>query len=333
MMLDLPLAFALTVAFSVGLYVLLDGFDLGLGILFPFAPSDGERNIMMNSIAPVWDGNETWLVMGGTLLLAAFPVVYSAVLPALYVPLMVMLFALVFRGVAFEFRFRATRSRVFWDWAFSIGSALAALMQGLMLGAFIDGIPVQAGHFAGTTFSFFSGFALTSGLGVVAGYALLGATWLILKTERTTQVFARAAAPWALAATLFFIAIISIWTPLSHPAIAQRWFSFPNILFLSPVPLATAALAFGVWRAIPGKHDGLPFLLSIGLFLMAYAGLGVSLWPYAIPGSVTIWQAAGSRDTLIFLGVGTAIVLPITLAYLAYAHWMFRGKVSSGYEA
>jgi cytochrome bd ubiquinol oxidase subunit II len=244
----------------------------------------------------------------------------------------VMLFALVFRGVAFEFRFRAARSRVFWDWAFALGSGLAALMQGLMLGAFIDGIPVQGGHFAGTTFSFFTGFALTSGLGVVAGYALLGAAWLILKTEAATQAFARAVAPWALGATLFFIAGISIWTPLTHRGIAQRWFSFPDLLFLSPVPLATAALAFGVWRAIPGRHDGLPFLLSIGVFLMAYTGLGVSLWPYAIPESVTIWQAAGSRDTLIFLGIGTAIVLPITLAYLAYAHWMFRGKVSSGYE-
>jgi len=333
MTLDLPLAFALAVALSVGLYVLLDGFDLGIGILFPFAPSDRDRDIMMNSIAPVWDGNETWLVMGGTLLFAALPIVYAAVLPALYAPLMLMLFALVFRGVAFEFRFRAKRSRVFWDWAFSLGSGLAALMQGLMLGTFIDGIPLQDGHFAGTTFSFFSGFALSSGLGVVAGYALLGATWLILKTEGATQAYARAAAPWTLAATLLFIAIVSIWTPLSHLQIAQRWFSFPNIAFLSPVPLITAALAIGIWRAISGRRDGLPFLLSNGLFLIAYAGLGISVWPYAIPEKITIWQAAGSRDTLIFLGIGTAIVLPITLAYLAYAHWVFRGKVSTGYEA
>jgi cytochrome d ubiquinol oxidase subunit II len=330
-MVDLPVVFALLVAFSVGLYVLLDGLDLGIGILFPLAPSGDARDAMMNSVAPVWDGNETWLVMGGTLLFAAFPLVYAVVLPAFYVPLMLMLFALVFRGVAFEFRFRARRSRVLWDWAFSLGSGLAALMQGLMLGAFIDGVPIRDGQFAGGTLSFLSPFALASALGVVAGYALLGATWLIYKTEGTTQAFARAIAPWMLAAVLLFIGIVSIWTPLSHPAIAQRWFSRPNILFLWPVPLVTAGLAFGIWRAIPGSRDVLPFLLSILLVVMAYVGLGVSLWPYAIPQSVTIWQAAGAPDTMIFLGVGIAIILPVTLAYLGYAYWTFRGKVRTGY--
>ncbi|HXJ02420.1 MAG TPA: cytochrome d ubiquinol oxidase subunit II [Micropepsaceae bacterium] len=330
-MLDLPLIFALTVAFSVGLYVVLDGFDLGIGILFLLAADSRDRDVMMNSVGPVWDGNETWLVMGGVLLFAAFPLVYAVVLPALYAPLMAMLFALIFRGVAFEFRFRARRFRAAWDWAFSLGSGLAALMQGLMLGAFIDGIAVRDGHFAGGTFSFLSPFAVACAFGVVAGYALLGAVWLIYKTEGTTQSFARMAAPWALAATLVFIGIISIWTPLTHPAIAQRWFSLPDFFFLSPVPLVTAALAFGIWRSVPGPHDGLPFLLSIGLALVAYAGLGVSLWPYAIPESVTIWEAAGAPDTLIFLGVGTAAILPLTLAYLGYAYWTFRGKAGSGY--
>jgi cytochrome bd ubiquinol oxidase subunit II len=330
--LDLPLIFALTVAFSIALYVVLDGFDLGIGILFLLAPSDPDRDTMMNSIAPVWDGNETWLVMGGTLLFAAFPVVYAAVLPALYVPLMLMLFALVFRGVAFEFRFRATQSRFLWDWAFSAGSGLAALMQGMMLGAFIDGVPVRDGQFAGTTRAFFSGFALASGFGVVAGYALLGATWLIFKTEATTQDFARRLAPASLAATLLFIGIVSVWTPLVHPFIRDRWFSLPNFLFLWPVPFVTAVLAFGIWRAVAGRRDYLPFLLSIGLFMIAFVGLAISLWPYAIPYSVTIWQAAGSRDTLLFLAVGTAIILPVTLAYLGYAHWIFRGKVSTSYE-
>jgi cytochrome d ubiquinol oxidase subunit II len=330
-MLDLPLIFALIVAFSIALYVVLDGFDLGVGILFLLAPSEGERDTMMNSIAPVWDGNETWLVMGGTLLFAAFPVVYAAVLPAFYVPLMLMLFALVFRGVAFEFRFRATRSRPLWDWAFSVGSAIAALMQGMMLGAFIDGVPVRGGQFAGTTFSFFSPFTLASGFGVVAGYALLGATWLIFRTEAPTQDFARRLAPATLMATLVFIGIVSIWTPFAYPFITDRWFSLPNFLFLWPVPFVTAALAFGIWRSVGGKRDWLPFLLSVGLFMIAFIGLGISLWPYAIPYSVTIQQAAGSRDTLLFLAVGTAIILPITLAYLGYAHWVFRGKVSSGY--
>jgi len=328
----LPLAFAFVVAFSVCLYVVLDGLDLGIGILFLFAPSDRDRDTMMNSIGPVWDGNETWLVMGGTLLFAAFPVAYSAALPALYVPLMAMLFALVFRGVAFEFRFRAGRSRLLWDWAFALGSGLAALMQGLMLGAFIDGIPVRAGQFAGTTFSFFSAFTVASGFGVVAGYTLLGATWLIFKTDGTTRNFARAASPSILAATLVFIVIVSIWTPLTHPAIAGRWFSLPNFLFLWPVPFVTGLLALFNWRAMHGERDGLPFLFSIALFLVAYAGLGISIWPYAIPESVTISQAAASADTLQFLGIGTAIVLPITLAYLAYAHWIFRGKTAGGYE-
>ncbi len=330
--LDLPLVFALIVALSIALYVVLDGFDLGIGILFLLAPSDPERDTMMNSVAPVWDGNETWLVMGGTLLFAAFPVVYAAVLPAFYVPLMLMLFALVFRGVAFEFRFRATQSRFLWDWAFSAGSGIAALMQGMMLGAFIDGVPVRDGQFAGTTFSFFSTFALASGLGVVVGYALLGATWLIFKTEATTQDFARRLAPWSLAATLLFIGIVSIWTPFTHPFIRDRWFALPNFLFLWPVPFVTVVLAFGIWRAVAGRRDYLPFLLSVGLFIIAFIGLGISLWPYAIPYGVTIWQAAGSRDTLMFLAVGTAIILPITLAYLGYAHWIFRGKVSTGYE-
>ena len=328
---DLSLIFAFTVAFSIALYVVLDGLDLGIGILFLLAPSDRERDTMMNSIAPVWDGNETWLVMGGTLLFAAFPVVYAAVLPAFYLPLMLMLFALVFRGVAFEFRFRATQSQHLWDWAFSAGSGLAALMQGMMLGAFIDGVPVQGGRFAGTTFSFFSGFAVASGFGVVAGYSLLGACWLIFKTDATTQDFARRLAPATLAATLLFIAIVSIWTPFAHPFIANRWFALPNFLFLWPVPFVTAALAFGIWRSFSGKRDWLPFLLSVGLFMIAFSGLGISLWPYAIPYSVTIQQAAGSRDTLMFLAVGTAITLPITLGYLGYAHWVFRGKVSSGY--
>jgi cytochrome d ubiquinol oxidase subunit II len=330
-MLDLPLIFALIVALSVALYVMLDGFDLGIGILFLHAPSDDARDAMMNSIGPVWDGNETWLVMGGTLLFAAFPVVYATVLPALYMPLMAMLVALVFRGVAFEFRFRARRSRKLWDWAFSLGSGVAAFMQGVMLGAFIDGLPIRDGKFVGQPFSFFSWFSLVCGFGVIAGYGLLGATWLIFRTADSAQAFARRAARGALLATLAFIGIVSLWTPLTHPAIAQRWFSLPNILFLWPVPFVTLALAVLIWRAIPAPPDSRPFLYSVALALLAYAGLGVSLWPYAIPESVTIWQAAGAPDTLIFVGVGTAVILPLTLAYLGYAHWVFRGKVEGGY--
>ncbi|MDB5394924.1 MAG: cydB [Rhodospirillales bacterium] len=324
----LPVFFALVLAFGIGMYVIADGFDLGIGILFTLAPGDTERDEMMNSIAPVWDGNETWLVLGGTLLLGAFPVVYSVVLPSFYIPIMVMLFALIFRGIAFEFRFRASRFRIVWDWAFCLGSGLAALMQGMMLGSFIGGV-APAAVSGGGILDFLSGFAIASGLGTVAGYSLLGATWLILRTENTVQAFARRAAPWALGLTLAFIALISIWTPLIHQSIAHRWFSMPNIFYLSPVPLLTALLGFSIWRAIPRQREERPFILTILLFLLAYLGLGISIWPYAIPQSVTIWQAASSTPTLIFLGVGTLIFMPIVIGHLGYAHWVFRGKTTS----
>jgi cytochrome bd ubiquinol oxidase subunit II len=323
--LDLPLLFALLLGFGIALYVVMDGFDLGIGILFPLAPSNADRDAMMNSVAPIWDGNETWLVLGGTLLIAAFPVAYASLLPAFYVPLMVMLFALIFRGIAFEYHFRAERRRAFWDWAFAAGSTLAAFCQGMTLGAFIDGIVPGQG-----ALTFFSWFTAVSGLGLIAGYALLGATWLILKTADSTGAFGRRAARPALVATLAFIALISLWTPLAHPQIAARWFSLPNILFLWPVPLVTALTAFVIWRALPSRHEAVPFLGAIVLFLLALAGLGVSVFPYAVPWRVTLWQAASSTMTLEFTGVGVLITLPIILAYLAYAHWVFRGKVRVG---
>ena len=330
MTLDLPLLFALVLAFGIALYVVMDGFDLGLGILFPFAPDDADRDAMMNSIAPIWDGNETWLVLGGTLLLAVFPVSYATLLPAFYVPLIVMLFALIFRGIAFEFRFRAQRYRFLWDWAFAGGSALAGFCQGLVLGGLIDGVPVEHGAFAGSALGFLSGFAVASGLGVVAGYALLGATWLIMKTAGTTGEFGRRAARPVLVLTLAFIALVSLWTPLAHVTIAQRWFSLPNILFLWPVPFVTALVALVIWQSVRSAHDALPFIFSILLFLLALSGLGISLFPYAVPWTITIWQAAASTPTLEFTGVGVLITLPIILAYSGYAHWIFRGKVRAG---
>jgi cytochrome d ubiquinol oxidase subunit II len=330
----LPFLLALAMAFGVAMYVILDGFDLGLGILFMVAPSDTDRDVMMNSIAPIWDGNETWLVLGGTTLIGAFPVAYATLLPAFYVPLVVMLFALIFRGIAFEFRFRATRFRRVWDWAFCLGSALAAFCQGIVLGGIIDGIPVRDGAFAGGTFDFISGFAVACGLGLVAGYALLGATWLILKASATTAAFGRRATRPCLLLTLLFIAVISAWTPITHENIAERWFTWPNIGFLWPVPLVTLLVAYAIWRDAPAGHrEARPFFLSIALFLLGYLGLGISLWPYAVPYDVTLWQAASSEPTLIFLGVGVAIIVPIILGYLAYAHWVFRGKAtaSGGY--
>ena len=324
---DLPLLLGLAVAFGVALYVVADGFDLGVGILFWFAPGELERGTMMNSIAPVWDGNETFLVFGGTLLIAAFPLAYATLLPAFYVPLLTMLFALIFRGVAFEFRFRATRFRWVWDWAFAGGSTLAAFCQGIVLGGFINGIAVANNAFVGGTFDFVSAFAIVCGLGLVAGYALLGATWLILKTDGLTLRLARRAARTALPAALGFIALISIWTPIEFPHIGERWFSWPNIAFLWPVPILTALIAFGIWRHIERGPEHRPFLLSVALYLLAFLGLGISLWPYAVPYHATLWEAASSPPTLIFVGIGTAIILPIVLAYGAFAFWVFRGKV------
>ncbi|MGZ5875252.1 MAG: cytochrome d ubiquinol oxidase subunit II [Bradyrhizobium sp.] len=327
---DLPLLLGLVLVFGMAMYVIMDGFDLGVGILFPLAPSDADRDLMMNSIAPIWDGNETWLVLVGTLLFAAFPVAYATLLPAFYLPLVLMLLGLIFRGVAFEYRFRATRFRYLWDWAFSGGSALAGFCQGCALGAFIDGIQVRNGVFSGGTFDFASPFTAISGLGLVAGYALLGATWLIFKTSGTTGDFGRKAARPALFISLAFIALISLWTPITHAQIAQRWFSWPNIGFLWPVPFVTALIAYRIWQETAGDHDARPFLLSITLFLLAGLGLGISLWPYAVPYDITLWDAASSDPTLKFVGVGVTVTVPVTLAYFGYAHWIFRGKITMG---
>jgi cytochrome d ubiquinol oxidase subunit II len=326
---DLPVLLGAAVVFAVVMYVVMDGFDLGIGILFPFAPDEPERSTMINSIAPFWDGNETWLVMGGTLLLAAFPLAYATLLPAFYVPLLTMLFALIFRGVAFEFRFRAERHRRVWDWAFAGGSQLASFCQGVVLGGFISGIPMAGGAFGGGTFDFLSWFAVVCGLGVMAGYALLGATWLIVKTDGLGAKFGRSAARIALPATLAFVALVSIWTPIAFPHIGRRWFEWPNIAYLSPVPIVTALVAFGIWRHIERHSERRPFLLSIALFLLAFLGLGISLWPYAIPYQATVWQAAASPPTLLFVGIGAAIVLPIVLGYMAFAFRVFRGKTGT----
>ena len=326
---DLPTLLGLAVALSVIMYVVMDGFDLGVGILFMFSPGDTDRDLMMNSIAPFWDGNETWLVLGGTLLIAAFPLAYATLLPAFYIPVATMLFALIFRGTAFEFRFRASRFRWLWDLAFSGGSALAGFCQGVILGAFIDGIRVENGSFAGGTFDFASPFSVVCGFGLLAGYALLGATWLILRTEGTTASYGRTTSRIALWATLVFIAAVSIWTPLAHSEIAQRWFRWPNIGWLSPVPIATGLVAYGIWRSVSGPHEGRPFLLSIALFLLGFLGLGISVWPYAVPYHATLWEAASSPPTLAFVGLGVVVIVPIVLGYMSFVHWVFRGKIGA----
>lgn len=308
-------------------YVLLDGFDLGVGMLYGFAHDLPTRNIVMNSIAPVWDGNETWLVLGGVGLLAAFPLAFAIIIPALYFPILVMLLALIFRGVAFEFRFRDTPHRTFWDHGFNYGSAVATFAQGMMLGAFIQGFDVDGRHFSGSALDFITPFSLMTGVALVFGYGLLGAGWLILKTEGEIQAAARRHGKICLIAVLIAILVVSIWTPLMNEGVARRWFSWPNIAFLSPVPIATALTAFGVWRALSGRSEAGAFIGAVVLFTLSYIGIAISLWPMIVPYHYDLWEAASSERTQAFLLVGTLFLLPVILVYTGWSYWVFRGKV------
>ena len=326
----LPLIWSAVIGVAVAMYVILDGFDLGVGILFPFTRNDRERDQMIASVAPFWDGNETWLVLGGGGLLVAFPRGYAVIMPALYLPVIGMLLALIFRGVTFEFRGIARTSRWFWNFVFAAGSALAAFFQGMILGGLIQGIRVENGAFAGGAFDFATPFAALCGLAVAAGYALLGATWLIMKTEGAVAARARRQAMILLAIVLAFMAAVSLWTPLAFERIAARWFSLPNILYLWPVPAITALVAYGVARAISGGEEYGPFLGSIVLFLLGYIGLVISVFPYLVPPSLTIWDAAAVPASQIFMLLGTLFLLPMVLAYTVFVYWVFRGKVPEG---
>jgi cytochrome d ubiquinol oxidase subunit II len=325
----LPLIWAGIIGAAVVLYVILDGFDLGLGMLFPFARNEGERDQMMASIAPFWDGNETWLVMGGVGLLVAFPPAYAIIMPALYLPVIVMLLALVFRGVAFEFR-EIGHNKTLWNVAFAGGSTVAGLCQGVVLGGLIQGIRVENGAYAGGPFDWATPFALLCGVGVLVGYALLGATWLVLKTSGPVAERARKQAEWLLYAVLLFMAAVSLWTPIEFPQIRARWFSLPNFFYLWPVPLLTAITAFVGWVALRMDNETVPFFATVGLFLLGFAGLVISAFPYLVPPSLTIWQAAAAPQSQTFILVGTVVLLPLVLAYTAYVYWLFRGKIGPG---
>jgi cytochrome bd ubiquinol oxidase subunit II len=327
----IALIWAGVLGIAVAMYVILDGFDLGIGILFPFARSEEERDQMMNSVAPFWDGNETWLVLGGGGLLAAFPAAYAILMPAFYLPVIAMLLGLIFRGVAFEFRWIGRRSKQFWNFAFTFGSALAALAQGVILGALIQGVQVQNGAFAGGHFDFATPFAFLCGIAVVAGYAFLGAAWLVMKTEGEVARRARKQAKWLLVAVVVFMAIVSVWTPFAFPRIAERWFSLPNFLFFAPVPLVTAlvALACLKWLA-DERREVLPFACAIALFLLGYTGLVISNFPYLVPPTLTVWQTAAAPASQIFLLLGTLFMLPVILGYTGFVYWIFRGKVRAG---
>ncbi|MBB2200892.1 cytochrome d ubiquinol oxidase subunit II [Gluconacetobacter tumulisoli] len=330
---DLPLVWAIIIAFGVLMYVVMDGFDLGIGLLFPFIPDRTERDTMINTIAPVWDGNETWLALGGAGLMAAFPLVYSVVLSAFYIPLLLMLGGLIFRGVAFEFRFKADEAhRPFWDKAFAGGSILATLCQGWVLGGLINGLHVTGPSYDGGAFDWVSPFSLFTGMALLAAYALLGATWLMFKTEGALHDRMRALAKPLTLALLACIAIVSIWTPLLHQAIADRWFTMPNMAILAVVPVLVIAIAAVLLRSLGnarGNHT-VPFLMSLGLMLLGYVGLGISLWPNIIPPALTLRDAAAPPESMGFALVGALFVIPFILIYTAWAYYVFRGKVRHG---
>ncbi len=323
----LPLAWATIIGFGVMMYVILDGFDLGIGILFLFAKKPEHKDIMMNTIVPVWDGNETWLVLGGSALFAAFPKAYAIILPALYFPIIIFLFGLILRGISFEFRFKVKKWQWIWDFSFAFGAIIATFMQGIILGRFVEGFPLLAGKYIDPTYTWFTPFSIMTGIALICGYALLGATWLIIKVEGELQEWCRITAFWLGASVLFFIIIVSIWTPLAQPAIAERWFSWPNIIYLSPVPIYTFILVVTFYWSLIKKHEYLPFISSIGLFILSYLGLGISLWPYIVPRVMTIWEAASPPETQIFVMTGVIFLIPIILIYTIHAYWVFRGKV------
>ncbi len=334
MSLDLVPIWTVILALSVFMYVLLDGFDLGVGILFPFAPDDAARDAMMSSVAPVWDGNETWLVLGGIGIFAAFPKAFTIIFPALYFPILGMLLGLVFRGVAFEFRPTATAGSRHWDRAFFGGSLVATFAQGCVLGQFVLGFRVTGTQFTGSAFDWLHPFVLAVGVGLVFGYVLLGSTWIVMKTEGKLREWGQRVARVGLCGVVAFIAMVSVWTPLLQERIAERWFSWPNILWFAPVPVVTALLVVGLWRALARGRDVAPFIYAMGLFAMCYLGLAVSLFPYIVPHALTLWDAAGAPQAQAFLLVGTLFLLPVIFTYTAWSYWVFRGKVraDAGYH-
>ena len=331
--LDLPLIWYGLIGTAIFLYVLLDGFDLGVGILFPFAPTDQCRDRMMNSIAPFWDGNETWLVLGGGGLLAAFPLAYAVIMPALYIPVIVMLLGLIFRGVAFEFRFKAdAKTRRIWDYSFHFGSLVAAFMQGVIVGAVVQGIEVSGRSFAGGAFDWLNAYSLMTGVAVIFGYALLGGTWVVMKTEGETQEWARNSASYTIWYQALFLAIVSISMPIMNADIRALWFSLPNFFFLLPIPTISLILLIVIWRDLHNGNEYRPFFLSFGLFFTGYIGLAISMWPYVVPFAITYSEAAAAPESHSLLLVGTVVLLPIILGYVAYCYYLFRGKASHEHE-
>ncbi|WIH04840.1 cytochrome d ubiquinol oxidase subunit II [Xanthomonas translucens pv. graminis] len=331
----LPVIWFGVIGFGVLMYVLLDGFVLGLGILAPFAEDEAQLDLMMNTAAPIWDGNETWLVLGGAGLLAAFPKAYALILSALYLPVLLMLIALVFRGVAFEFRFKAHRSKYLWGWAFALGSLCAAFWQGVILGALVEGMPLQGGKYLGGVLGWFSPFSMLTGAAVVFGYALLGGSWLILKTEGPMQRVARSLTRPLVLVVVVFMGLVSAWLPFLDSRIMARWFHDGNFWWLSPVPLLVLVNAFALWRAAMAQgRDARPFLLTLCFFVLGFFGLVLGIWPNIVPPGLTIWDAASPPSSQGFVLAGLAVLLPVILGYTAWSYRVFRGKITadSGYH-
>lgn len=329
-MIDLSMIWIVIIAVGVLIYVILDGFDLGIGIIFPFISSAEERDVMMNTVAPVWDGNETWMVLGGAGLFAAFPLVYSTVLSALYMPIILMVVALIFRGVAFEFRFKAKRTKHLWDKAFIGGSIISSFLQGVILGAYIQGIKTTNGIFTGGGLDWLSPFSLFTGLGVVILYATLGCGWLIFKTDHELQDRMFKLMPKLTVCLFILFGAVSLYTPLAHAEIAERWFSTPNLYYFSPVPVLVALFTFLIFRALKQRQEFAPFIYTLVLVVLAYTGFLISLWPYIIPPSVTIWQAAAPQSSQMFALIGALVLIPIILFYTGLSYWVFRDKVRVG---
>jgi cytochrome d ubiquinol oxidase subunit II len=331
--LDVAMVWAFIIAFAVFAYVVMDGFDLGIGILFPRLEVGKERDTAMNSVAPVWDGNETWLVLGGGGLMAVFPLAYAIVLPALYTPIMVMLLALVFRGVAFEFRWRDPAHRAAWDFAFSAGSFLAALSQGISLGAMLQGIKVVGRSYAGGWWDWLTPFSLLVGISVVVGYGLLGATWLIMRAEGRLQERAYGFAQWLAVGTVVCVVLVSALTPFLEHDYWRRWLEMPGVLAAAQIPLLVAIVAALLFRSLAQRRERSPFLLTLGLFFLCFVGLGVSIFPDIVPGAVSIAEAAAPRSSLVFVLVGAVVLIPLILAYTGWSYWVFRGKTGhDGYH-
>lgn len=327
MEIDLAFIWAGLIAFAILAYVVLDGFDLGVGLMFPFLRSEKHRDLAMNTVSPVWDGNETWLILGGGGLFAVFPLAYAVVLPALYAPLTAMLIGLIFRGVSFEFRWRTTRGKFLWDWGFAGGSLLAAFAQGVALGALVQGIDVADRAYAGGSWDWLTPFSIMTGIALTIGYLLLGATWLVMKTDGSLRDLARPYAERSAFCMLVVIGLVSLATPNLNPEYLHRWLDGPTAIFSIVVPILVFFCVLTIYGGLRNDRDTQPFLAALMLFVLCYIGIGISFYPHIVPPDITIWQAAAPDDSLAFLLVGALVLVPMILCYSAYAYWVFRGKV------